>query len=191
MAPMPTLDLDATAALAADPDRPTSTRVRALISVVERVSLDAGALPEAIADALDDVVLVDAVVAARRADVVCAALHRLGARSDLASTRRRVVRRLVAAGASGLALAGLAVAIGDRDAGVQLAVRDFSEHIVARARSLAPDPMVRAWLAWLAKLDETASRAVIRTLRARDLTLAAALEHATDVDAALIASRSV
>jgi hypothetical protein len=188
---MAAMDLGRSAAIAADPDAPLLDRVRAFVAAVERVSLGAGAPPESLADAVDDIALVDAVVAARRPDVVCAALRQLGERPELATTRRRVVRRLVVLGATGLPVAGLALEIGDLDTGARLAARDFVEHVAPRAGRIVPDPLVRAWLAWLARLEANAFRAVLGALIASGAELSAVLSHATDLDAARIASRRV
>ena len=149
-------EFSAIAALAADPDEPAGARVVALAAVVEACAVCDLGVPEVLADAVDDLALVDAALVRGQPGAVIAALIGLGARADLATTRRRVVRRLVAAGATGLPLAGLAIAIGDVDAGVALAVRDHDRHVAGRG----DDPIVRAWRAWLAAQPEHARRAI-------------------------------
>ena len=179
------MDLDADAAIAADPDAPARARVEALVRVVEAVSLRDLPVPAVLADAVDDLALVDAAVAMKEARAVCAALHQLGDRPELATTRKRIVRRLVAAGVTGLPLAGLAIAIGDVAPGASLAARDFREHIAALVPRLPPQRMVNAWLAWLADQPANAAAAI---LRAVDPPLEELLAHADPAHAARLRS---
>ncbi|HEV7555285.1 MAG TPA: hypothetical protein VGO00_07525, partial [Kofleriaceae bacterium] len=102
-------DLERAARIAADPDAPMAARVDALARVVDEASLRGVAIPDAVADAIDDVALVDGATGSGRAGAVIAAVVLLGPGPELASSRRRIVRRLVAAGATGIALAGLAI----------------------------------------------------------------------------------
>jgi hypothetical protein len=152
---------------AADPDAPPRARIAALAAVVEAVSLHGLAIPDAIADAVDDPALIEAAIGQRQTSAICAALHQLGPRAELATTRRRVVRRLVAAGATGTNLADLAFQIGDLAAGVTLAVRDHDDHVVPRLASPPPDPIAEAWLTWLADQPDPAVAAVLRAIAAR------------------------
>lgn len=158
------MDLDAAAAIACDPDAPVRNRVEALVQVVETVALDDLTIPVRIADAIDDLALIDAAISMRRTSIVCAALHQLGTRADLASTRKRVVRRLIAAGAGGIELAGLAIDIGDVLPAATLAAKDFETHIVPRLAGGPPDAIVGAWLGWLADQPDIAVVAVLRRL---------------------------
>ncbi|NVB83764.1 MAG: hypothetical protein HOV81_35645 [Kofleriaceae bacterium] len=174
------MDLHAAAAIAADPDKPGRARVDALVQVVRLVSVTEQPIPDCIADAVDDLALVDAAVSRGAANAVCAALHQLGARPELATTRRRVVRRLIAAGVTGISLAGLAAEIGDCAAGASLAVRDFDDHVAARVTRLPPDLIVSSWLSWLAAQPDELALAALRTLVSRDVKLVAVLEHASN-----------
>jgi hypothetical protein len=183
---MPSMDLDAVARTAADQDASLRSRVDALITVVERVSVYGVPIPEAIVVGLDDLDLVDAAHASGRANAVCAALHQLGPRHDLESTRKRVVRRLVARGAQGISLAGLAIEIGDVLPGSKLAAREFEELIAPRL-SIAGDHVVRAFLSWLAEQPDTAVAAVLRQL-AGTTSLAELVAHADPVHHARIAT---
>jgi hypothetical protein len=175
------------ARVAADPDAAPRARVAALVAVVEAVSLHGLAIPDVIADALDDATLIDTAIATKQTAAVCAALHQLGRRPDLETTRRRVVRKLVAAGAGGTNLADLAFQIGDLAAGANLAVRDYHDHIVSRLgdhvasvdRSrVVGDPVVEAWLTWLADQSDAAATAVLRMLTSRGVSIAMLLAHA-------------
>jgi hypothetical protein len=179
------MDLDADAAIAADPDAPVQARVEALSRVVEAVSVRDLPVPEALADAVDDLALVDAAIALKRAGAVCAALHQLGDRPELATTRKRIARRMVAAGVIGLPLAGIAIAVGDVAAGSSLAARDFREHIAPLVPRLPPHRLVNAWLAWLADQPDIA---VAMILRAVDPALDALLAHADPAHAARLRS---
>ncbi len=179
MTPQTTVDhVERAARVAADPDAPVRARVAALVAVVEAVSLAELAIPDTIADALDDGTLIEAAIKERQTNAVCAALHQLGPRSDLASTRKRVVRRLVAAGATGTNLADLAFQIGDLAAGATLAVRDLDDHLIARLARPRPEPIVEAWLGWLAEQSDAAVTAVLRMLVARGDSLDRLLAHA-------------
>ncbi|HEV7556518.1 MAG TPA: hypothetical protein VGO00_13725, partial [Kofleriaceae bacterium] len=80
----------------------------------------------------------------------------------LVSSRRRVVRRLVAAGATGIALAGLAIAIGDVAVGARLAARDYRESIAPRLGR--DDALVRAWLGVVSEQPDEAVVAILRAL---------------------------
>jgi hypothetical protein len=173
-------DIARAARIAADPDAPARARVDALVQVVEAVSLRGIPIPDVIADAVDDVTLVDAAVALKRAGVVCAALHQLGPRPELESTRRRVVRRLIAAGASGTNLAALAFEIGDLSPAVTLATRDFEEHIAPRLGGARPNMIVDAWLGWLADQSDAAVTGVLRMLASRGAVLGSLLAHVSD-----------
>ncbi len=154
--------VDAVAALAADLDAPIAARVVALVAVVEAIAVTGGAIPDAIADAIDDLALVDGALAMARAASVCAALHALGPRDELTSTRKRVVRRMIAAGAPGLPLAQLALEIGDRAAGAGIAARDFTARIAPRLAAADPgDAIAGAWARWLARLDDDDAAAVL------------------------------
>ena len=164
---MPAMDLDAAAAIACDPDLPVRQRVQALIDIVETVSVRDATIPDRVGDAIDDLALVDAAVAMKHASAVCAALHQLGPRPDLVTTRKRVVRRLIAAGVGGLALAGLAIDIGDVQPGAALAARDFDEHIAPRLVFAPSDAIVEAFLGWLAEKPDVALAAVLRQLASR------------------------
>lgn len=167
------MKLDAATAIACDPDAPARARVEALETVVETVSIEEVEIPERIVAALDDPTLVNAAIAMRKTSAVCAAFHQLGDRAELASTRKRVVRRLVAAGATGIELAGLAISIGDVVPGATLAVREFETAIAGRIAGGPPDVIVGAWLGWLADQPDTAAVAVLRRL---------ALGQSTDFD---------
>jgi len=153
--------VDAVAGLAADPDAPVAARVVALVAVIEAIGEHDAPVPEAVADAIDDLALVDGALALGRAALVCAALHALGERPDLETSRRRVVRRLVAAGAGGLPLASLALAIGDRAAGAAVAVRDFDARIAPRLPCEPGDALAAGWARWLARLADADAAAVI------------------------------
>jgi hypothetical protein len=165
--------VDELATRVADRDAPIATRIDALTAIVGAVAIGrgdlAGALADAVVDALDDLGLVDALVARGRADVAVAALHQLGVRADVDSTRRRLVRRLLAAGVSGLPLAGLAIAIGDHAAGVALAVRDYRAHVAVRVARLPPDPIAAAFAHWLADQPEPVRRAIAAAIDLREL----------------------
>lgn len=158
------MDLHAATSIACDPDAPVRARVEALVQVVETVALDEVAIPARIAEAVDDLALIDAAIAMRRTSVVCAALHQLGARPEVATTRKRVVRRLVAAGAGGIELAGLAIEIGDVVPAAGLAARDFDASIIPRLDRPPPDAVVGAWLGWLGDQPDIAVVAVLRRL---------------------------
>lgn len=175
------MELARVAAVAADPDSPIAARIAALVTVVEAVSVEGAAIPDAIADAIDDLALVDGAVLARQGSAICAALHQLGARPDLETTRRRVVRRLIATGVKGLALAGLAIEIGDVAPGAALAVADYHDQIAPRV-ARGGDPIVDAWLAWLAAQPELAAAAVLRQLAVRGVALDAVFACATKPD---------
>ncbi len=151
----------AVAALAADPDAPLAARVVALAAVVDAVAVTDARMPDAIAEALDDLGFVDGAHAMGRTAAVCAALHVLGARDEVASTRRRVVRRLVAAGVVSLPLAELALVIGDRAAGASVAARDFTAQIAPRLPATPGEPAAAAWARWLARLDDDDAAAVL------------------------------
>jgi hypothetical protein len=158
------MDLDAATAIVCNPDAPVRQRVDALVRVVEGVSLADTAIPPRIANALDDPSVIDAAIAMRRTSSVCAALHHLGPAPELSSTRKRVVRRLVAAGAGGIELAGLAIDVGDVVPGANLALRDYESAIVPRLAGGPPDPVVSAWLAFLSDQPDTAAVAILRRL---------------------------
>ena len=160
------MDLEAAARTAADQAQPLRSRVAALISAVEGATIHGVALPEAIVDALDDLQLVDAVHASGRANAVCAALYELGPRPDLESSKKRVVRRLIAHGASGISLAGLAIEIGDVQPGARLAVREFEAEVAPRL-ALERDHVVHAWLSWLSDQPDTAIAIILRQLAGR------------------------
>jgi len=179
--------MDELAAVAADPDAPIAKRLAALSAIVDQVAIRGMAPPDQLAEAVDDLALVDAALATGQTHDVCAALHQLGPRPELATTRKRVVRRLVAAGADGLALAGLALAIGDVPVGARLAADDYAKHIVPRLLRLAPDPLVGAWARWLVTRDPVAGAAVAAALRANGADLTALAVHATAVDRAKLA----
>jgi hypothetical protein len=174
------MDLDALAAIAADPDAPVRTRVEALVAVVEQVSRRRVDPPAALADALDDLALVDAAVAQKRAGAVCAALVQLGEAPELATMRKRIVRRLVAAGATGLPLAGLAIAVGDVGPGANLAVRELATHVVPLVTRLPPHRLVDATIRWLAEQPDTAIAAILGKL---DVNIDALLAHGTNSEA--------
>jgi hypothetical protein len=179
------MDLDADAAIAADPDAPVQRRVEALVRAVRAVSLRRSPVPAALADAVDDLALVDAAVAMQRAGAVCAALVQLGDREDLATTRKRIVRRLVAGGATGLPLAGLAIAIGDVAPGAALAAREYATHIAPLVHRLPPHRLVGAFLAWLAGQPDLAVAAVLRAI---DAPWDALFAHADPAHAARLRS---
>jgi len=179
------MDLDADAAIAADPDAPARSRVEALVRVVEAVSLRKLPVPAVLADAVDDLALVDAAVAMKRAGAVCAALHQLGDRPELATTRKRIVRRLVAAGAGGLPLADLAIAIGDVAAGAALAAREYQTHIAPLVHRLPPHRVAGAFLAWLAEQPDLAVASVLNKL---DAPWDALFAHADPAHAARLRS---
>ena len=181
---------DALAAVAADLDAPLPVRITATAALVEAAAIGDVDVPPALADALDDLAFVDGAVAAKRGSVICALLHYLGAGPDLASTRRRVVRRLVVAGHTGLPLAGLALQIGDLAPGALLAAADFSAVIAPRLANLAPDHDVAAWGRWLVNLPTPAAQAVVVALgdRVRGLLRHAAPTEATRISAMLSTS---
>jgi len=179
-------DLERTARIAADPDAAVMTRVDALAHVVDVVSLGAGPIPDAIhaalAEAIDDLALVDAAISARHAGAVIAAVVLIGPQPQLASSRRRVVRRLVAAGGTGIALAGLAISIGDVASGVTLFVRDYRDSIVPRLDDwrLGSHALVGAWLAIVAEQPDDAALAILGALEASGASLDQLCAHAPD-----------
>jgi hypothetical protein len=179
--------IDRDARLAADPDAAIPARVAALVRVVEGTSLLGTVIPPVIAEAIDDGALVDAALATRRAGAVIAAVVLLGPDPALVSSRRRVVRRLVAAGETGIALAGLAITIGDVSAGVALVVRDYREAIVPRLgawrftpRQPASDPVIGAWLGLVAEQPDPAATAIVRALADAGASLEVLFVHAPD-----------
>jgi hypothetical protein len=185
------MDLDAAAAIAADPDAPARARVDALVEVVETCSRRRVPPPTALVDAIDDLALVDAAIAWRKAGAVCAALIQLGPRPDLATTRKRIVRRLVAARVTGLPLAGLAISIGDEAAGVLLATRELAEHIVPLVPRMPPHPLVGAALAWLAAQPPGATAAILGGLRVSLEELLAHAANPGDAEALRRAARGI
>jgi hypothetical protein len=92
-----------------------------------------------------------------------------------------VVRRLLAAGASGLPLADLAIAIGDVAAGATLARHDYHAHVAEHVENVPPDPIARAFAHWLAGLPEQAGQVVAARLACDLVQLAA---HASRAGAA-------
>jgi hypothetical protein len=156
--------LDAVAWLAIDRDAPARVRLVALRAVVEAASLRDKPIPEILIEVVDDLAIVEAAVAHGFTDAICAALIKLGPRPDLVSTRRRAVRKLIAQGASGLPLAGLAFDLGDLISGALLASKDYAKYVEPLVGRPAPEPMVRAYLAWLTSLEK--DQAVLAVLTA-------------------------
>ena len=173
------------AAVAGNLDAPLPVRIAATAALVDAAAIGDLAIPIELADALDDLGLIDAAVVAQRASVICAALHYLGPRPELASTRKRIVRRLVAAGHKGLPLAGLAMQVGDLAAGALLAVADFTASIAPRTANVVPDPGVAAWGRWLVNLPGPAALAVVTALGDRVVGL---VRHATPQEASRISA---
>lgn len=179
--------LAAVAALAADPDAPVVARVVALGAIVDACALRDLAPPDDLAGALDDLALVDAAVTLGRSVAVCAALTLLGAHPELVTTRRRVVRRLLARGVVGLPLGLLALRLGDVTVGVGLVARDYHAHIAPRIGQPAPDALVAAWLAVVAGLPAAARVATWRGLALGAAPRAELLAHARPEIAAQLA----
>lgn len=171
------MGLSAEAAIVADRGASLVARLKALATIVETVSIEEVPIPEAVVDALEDSTLISAAVAMKQVDAVCAALKLLGPRPELASTKMTIVRKLIAAGGGGIPLASLAFSLGDIAAGSTLAARDFAQHIVPRLPAV-PDPVVGAWLAWLADQTDAAASAVLRHILARGTELDRMLAHA-------------
>ena len=171
------MGLTAEAAIVADRDASLVARLKALAAIVEAVSVEEVPMPDSVVEALEDATLIGAAVAMKQVDAVCAALHLLGPRPELASTRKTIVRKLIAAGAGGLGLASLAFSLGDIAAGSTLAARDFAQHIVPRLAG-ASDPVVGGWLAWLAEQSDPVASAVLRHVLARGTELDRMLVHA-------------
>lgn len=167
----------------ADRDASGADRVAALQRVVAGLAVADGPAPaeirDLLADALDDLALVDAAVARKQSGAVCAALHAAG--EPTSPSTRRVVRRLLAAGAAGLPLADLAIAIGDVAVGANLARHDYYAHVASHVENLPPDSIARAFAHWLADLPEQAGRTVAARLECDLVALAA---HASKPGAA-------
>jgi hypothetical protein len=114
------LDADAAAAIADDPDLEMSVRVAALLAVALS-ALDGTRVPDAALTALEDDLLLDAVLAHGASAAVTGIVAAAGDRvSD--GIRRYVALRLSAGGATGIHVAALLVGVGDRDGAVRAAV---------------------------------------------------------------------
>ena len=151
------------AAVAADRDAPLPVRMAAVAALVEAQAVGDLEVPGELAEALDDLALVDAAVTSGRGATICAALHALRGRIGVTSLRR-VVRRLVVAGLTGLPIAGLSLEIGDLATGSSLAVRDFTADVSPGLHRIAPDPDVATWIRWVLGRPPAAARAVLHAL---------------------------
>lgn len=166
------------ATILADRDASLVARLKALATIVEVVSVEEVEMPDIVSDAIQDSTLISAAVAMKQTNAVCAALQLLGNRPELASTRKSIVRKLVAAGATGLNLAALAFQIGDLKPAATLVARDFVENIVPRLS--APDHVVGAWLAWVAARSDAELTAIVNQLSARGAQLELLYRHAVN-----------
>ncbi len=114
-------DIDAAAAIADDGALDISVRVAALLALALVAQDQSDGVPAVAIDALQDDVLVDAVLAAGASSAITGLLSAAGERAD-EQLRRYLALRLSAAGATGIHVAALLLCTGERDGAVRAAV---------------------------------------------------------------------
>ena len=135
------LDASTAAAIADNPDLDMTVRIAALLAIA-LVAQDGVAVPDTALSALEDDTLVDAVLANAASSALTGILFAAGDRvSD--QLRRYLAIRIAAAGATGVHIADLLVAVGD----VEGAVRAVVPTLISTLRETADDDPVTLALA--------------------------------------------
>jgi hypothetical protein len=134
-------DASTAAAIADNPDLDMTVRIAALLAIA-LVAQDGVAVPDTALSALEDDTLVDAVLANAASSALTGILFAAGDRvSD--QVRRYLALRIAAAGATGVHVADLLVAVGDAEG----AVRAVTPTLIATLRELTDEDPVTLALA--------------------------------------------
>lgn len=135
------LDADTAALIVDNADLDMTVRIAALLAIAF-VAQEGVAVPDVALAALEDDVLVDAVLASAAASALTGILY---AAKDRVTDglRRYLALRIAAAGATGVHIADLMVSVGDIDA----AVRAAAPTLIATLREIADDDPVALALA--------------------------------------------
>jgi hypothetical protein len=151
------LDASSAAAIADNPDLDMTVRIAALLAIA-LVAQDGVAVPDTALSALEDDTLVDAVLANAASSALTGLLFAAQGRvSD--QLRRYLALRIAAAGATGVHVADLLVAVGDAEG----AVRAVVPTLIATLRETADDDPVTLALATIVH-DWTRTNASIDVL---------------------------
>jgi hypothetical protein len=156
------------AEIAADPDEPATRRAVALAAATGAIAIVDARAPDLLGDAIDDNAVIDAAIAAGVGHALTAAAAQLGDRVD-PSSRRRLGRRLVAAGVGGTNVVELLAVAGDHEAAATAAAADLEARIAPRLRAgdVGGDVIVWAGILvdWHERYGEPVVGAMIESLR--------------------------